>query len=242
MIEKSEPLSPENKFVQTTLGGLNQSPVTLVEHLWTFNQGAANYLAPGSVIADTFRRYTSTFTAQVGLSWQASQSLENFKASGVSVSTDQSQVRVDVASSAWLNSEVSVQENSRTLLVHDAYLESEVAQFEVGKLTGVGKDLKLEIIEKNHLPLPLQAKFKLKYMSKGHFSYWNINWNEEVPAEWIMRDGGSYWIDLGKLPIDDSLRKKGWIIGVELQATHFLGEHSKTVQIDKYGHRIGTDE
>jgi hypothetical protein len=193
-------------------------------------------------LSDTWQHFQGDRVLQVGLRWNSDRPIEDFSQESIELRLDQGRVSWALDPQLfWTSGSVEAPSAAtRTVRIDSIYRDSETAQFKIGRVTGIGRALTVEVIDEAQLTGPIQVQFKLKYMSKGRRNWWTINWNQDVPASLVTRNGNRYTIAAGQIPIDDQLKKEGWIVAFEIQATHQLGSFRKTKQIDRYWHTIGT--
>ncbi len=241
MVARTEPLPREVLETSPSYFELSSYPAILIENIWA--QGSMSIqslLAPASIVSPNWLQFDHTQTSSISLQWKAPQDFNRFKDVSPYLSSRNGDVYLNDPS--WTDETLSdLGDGKYSVQVNSIYDDSEVAQFKIGKITGIGNDMKVEVIDTNNLQGTIETSFTMKYMSKGHFSYWNINWNDAVPTDWIHRTGGTYVIDIGKTPIADNFKRKGWIMGVEFTATHQLNSNRKSTTQVQYGHVIGKD-
>jgi len=79
IVNREELVPPETPETSATLAELIEQPVDLSKHLWRERQGAADLLAPGSIIADEYQEYVEQLAVTAQLQWEADSPLSDFE-------------------------------------------------------------------------------------------------------------------------------------------------------------------
>ncbi|MBE9160349.1 hypothetical protein IQ265_26530 [Nodosilinea sp. LEGE 06152] len=235
IINREQPLPPETPQVRATVVELMERPVDLSKHLWRERQGAADLLAPGSIVADNYQEYVEQLEVTAQLQWEASQPLSGFEASHATLYLQEDgRVMVDVGKEMWSLSE-NRQRNDLTEVAITALVpEAEVLDLVEGGFQASGDALNLVVIDLAGHSGVLDTIFHVYYRStdRHHLDTprgnWQTRYQGEVPAAAITQDYNRFSLNLSQLPVEPQYLRPGVPVRIELVVTRSLGQQSVT--------------
>ncbi|NMF83631.1 hypothetical protein [Nodosilinea sp. P-1105] len=232
LVNQQEPLPLERSRVATTLSELTSQTFELSKHVWRERRGAADLLAPGSIIADTYLEFVERLEATAQLDWQADPPIEEFADQPASLSLeDDGRISLSLTEDLWPLTETQYQDELATVIVQDFIPADEVTELAPGLMGRDGNSLTFSVIDLAGHSEVLYTDFHIRYRSGiSHSSRprWQTRYEGEIPAELVTRDHNRFVIDLSQLPIEAQYQRSGTPVNIEITATRSLGDRAKT--------------
>ena len=242
IINREELLPSETPQASATVAELIDQPVDLSKHLWRERQGAADLLAPGSIIANEYQEYVEQLEVTAQLQWEASQPLSDFEASHATFYLQEDgRVMVDLGEEMWSPSE-NRQRNDLTEVAITALVpEAEVLNLVEGGFQSSGDALNLVVIDLAGHSGVLDTTFHVYYRSTNRYQLdtprenWQTRYQGEVPTAAVTQDYNRFSLNLSQLPIKPQYLRPGVPVQIELVVTRSLGQRSVTKTLNWQG-------
>ena len=230
IINREELLPPETPQVSATVAELIEQPVDLSKHLWRERQGAADLLAPGSIVADEYQEYVEQLEVTAQLQWEAS--LEASQAT--LYLQEDGQVLIDLGEEMWSLSENRQRDDLTEVAITTLVPEAEVLDLVEGGFQLSGDILNLVVIDLAGHSKALDTTFHIHYRSTDRHQLdtprknWQARYQGEVLAAAVTQDYNRFSLDLSQLPIEPQYLRPGVPVQIELVVTRSLGQRSAT--------------
>lgn len=209
IVNREELLPPETPEISATVAKLIEQPVDLSRHLWRERQGAAELLAPGSIIADEYQEYVEQLAVTAQLQWEASQPLSDFETAQATLYLkEDGRVLVDLGEEMWTLSETRQRDNLSEVAITALVPEAEVLDLAEGGFQRSGDTLNLVVIDLAGHSESLDTTFHVHYHSTDRRQLdtpradWQTHYQGDVPAAAVTRDHNRFSLDLSQLPIE----------------------------------------
>ncbi len=235
IINRQERLPLENNGVEVSLSNLLNRTFNLSKHIWHERSGAADLLAPGSIIADEYLEFVDLIESTVQVSWDVPQPIETFANRQASLHLqDNGSVSIDLEGDFWSLTETRQQDGVTEVALTTLIPANEVTDLAIGQLIHEDNALNLYIIDRAGLTDSLETTFQLRYTATTPQSRyetrpsWRTHYSDDVPKEVVSRDRNRFVLNLDQLPIEAQYLRPGTYINIKLDITRSLGERSAT--------------
>jgi hypothetical protein len=241
VINLDKSLAPDHPQAVLTLQELQDRGFTLSKNEWKNKTGATSLLAPGSIVADEYKELVARHERTVLLVWDASQPVSDFAEEEVTLSLDrQNNPKLTFPDDLWLETSTIQREQISEFFVFNAVREKDVTRLKEESLSGMGKDLKLSIVDEAQKSDVLKTDFSVRYrVSKSSnearffrvFDY-KTKYEGKIPPEAMTQNGDRFTINVGQLPIPPEDLQLGTAIEIVLVANRsFADKYSKEQKI-----------
>lgn len=234
VINLDKSLAPDRPEATLTVGELQNRGFTLSKNEWETKTGAAELLAPGSIVEDEYQELIARHERTVLLVWDASQPVADFADEKITLSLDeQNNPNLNFPDDLWLETSEIKREQISEFFVFNAVREKDVTELEAEGISGTGSDLQLNIVDEAGKSDVLDTDFAIKFrVSKSGdnalfrrvYDY-KTQYEGVVPSEAVQKDGDRFTIDLGQLPIPPEYLEPGTAIEVQLVANRSFADN-----------------
>jgi hypothetical protein len=226
VLNLDRPLEADRPVAAVPLNTLKDQGFTLSKNRWETQTGAAQLLAPGSVVADEYLVLLDRVEQSFLLLWNAPQPFERFAKTNanLSLSEDQQGIKIDLPTDLWLEGTTQQRNNVTEFVVYNAMWERDAKR--LGRLTqsGNGRNLKLFLIDEANQSNLMATKFRLKYRVTSEDprfrppSTYSTKFDGPVPDNLVTVNGNQFVINVGELAIPEVDLQAGTGIEIELYA------------------------
>ncbi|MFN8369218.1 MAG: hypothetical protein U0T83_01185 [Bacteriovoracaceae bacterium] len=231
LINQLKPLDPVLPSTRTTFAGL-EAGLVLSDYIWKQQSGARSLFKPGSIITDNFTAYAGRIDQGIKLEWLVDyRPLTDFGNEPLQLTLDDTTVKY-----SFLNSDTFFETSERTeqgvqvLSIKNAIKKSEVSNIKVVQMHGEGEDTYLEVKDLGGFAEVLKTRFYINAdwdTTSSHSDY-----SQFVEDEYIVREGNTYKILLGKFKLRKNYFKSGK--KVELDLTLVRSISGNTVKVGRF--------
>jgi hypothetical protein len=237
LIQSAAPLTDTAPNASLQIGSFPQSVVLTLDR-WATAQGAAQFFADGSRIADSYRYYAGRVTEPVSFVWNTSRPQANFVSQAILTSVDESgKVAANLANeSVFADLSVSYDVNgAATVSVNKVALATEMNQLIAASdaLQGRDQGLSVQLSDPANVSDFVNTEVYAVVKSDGVFNHTRFDGN--VPANLVLATANGLTIKVGQLAgIPSGDIKSGKKVKITLTITRGLGAKSlsQTIQID----------
>jgi hypothetical protein len=242
VINQTEPLLPENPSQIQGLDALMQQPVRLSRNLWEERSGALALLAPGSIVADTYREYVGRVEGQVQIQWEASRSPNTFLglAPTAAIQADGSRT-VTFPEQLWVTGNYQQAGDLTTYVVTGAVQASDATRLAWGTIRGRSSDFVAAVIDRAGESEYLNTTFHLTYRTANgdprddRRLRYSTQYEGTLPTDLVSRDNNRFELALGRLPVSGRHLQGGTYVQMELTIQRSLGNNSATQTLSWQG-------
>ena len=240
LIPQAEPLPPENPTQAVTLNNFTGRSFSLSRHLWQTRQGATALLAPGSIIADTYREYTGRLEKQVELVWTSSDPLTTFANRTATLTlTPEQTVEVAFDQSLWVDTQVTEQGDQTRVAIANVVRADDATRLEIAEVGGSSRNLTFAVVDLARKSDILDTQFYIEYRvgeeGRRRPSRYRTRYEGEIPASFVNRSFNRFELDLGELPIDSRYLRSGTPVEIEITARRSLGNNTAEQKLQWQG-------
>lgn len=233
LIPQLQPLLPDAPTLTVPLSGLQAQPLKLSRNRWKSLRGAANLLAPGSIIADEYREFLDRIEGSVQLVWQEPLPRASFGDPAVTVALrEDKQVAVSFPDDLWVNGSSSTEGTLTRYAVKNVVRQSDATRLAVAEFAGRDQSVSLALVDLARRSQVLQTEFWIRYRASNsrdrfdRFGDYETLYEGAVPANLVKQDYDRFTLALGQLPIDTQYLQSGVKVEIEVVATRSLGGRS----------------
>ena len=240
VINLDKSLAPDQPQTTISLAELKDRGFTLSKNHWETNSGAADLLAPGSIIADQYQELVSRQEHTVLLAWDASQPVSDFAKQRVTLALEgEDDVKINFPEEVWLETNELKRDNITEIFVFNAILEKDAKKLKSQGFSGLGGNLQLELVDKANKSDIVNTSFSLKYRVSNstedarfrRVTDYRTKYEGEIPPEAIIREQDRFSINLGQLPIPPEYLEKDTAVELHLTANRSFGDRSTEQKI-----------
>jgi len=226
VLNLDRPLEPDRPVAAVPLDTLKNQGFTLSKNRWETRSGAAQLLAPGSVVADEYLVLLDRVEQSFLLLWNAPQPFERFANTNANLSLNESQegIDIDLPTDLWLEGTTQQRNNVTEFVVYNALWERDAKRLGRLTLSGNGRNLKLFVTDEANQSNLMATKFRLKYRVTSEDprfrppSTYSTKFDGPVPDNLVTANGNQFMINLGELSIPEKDLQAGTGIEIELYA------------------------
>lgn len=221
LVKQSETLLPDNPEEVRAIADFPNTPVSLSRNLWETRTGALNVFSPGSVISDEYQEYTGRVEQQFQLEWAAERPPSDLSGTVDIAIDEQGSVQVEPVEELWIDSTLSTEGDLTTYRVNGAIVASEATRLALGRNTGSGDQLTLNILDLAGASDLVDTRFSLRYRTNtgDRRPLYVTRYEDEIPSELITREYNRFILPVGQLPIRSEYLRAGTDATVELVVT-----------------------
>ncbi|MGL6338540.1 MAG: collagen-like protein [Waterburya sp.] len=238
LINLDKSLDPDFPEVTAPISELQGRGFTLSRNIWESKNNAKSLFAPGSVIADKYKELIARHEHTVLVVWEAPQPVENFDDQQITLSLKGvNDANIILPEDLWLESKKVKQGKLTQLFVFNAVPTKDVADLEIDGLFGQGAGLELDIFDEAEQSNLIATDFMIDYRvgekseEKNFFggtsTVYKTKYEGKIPPSAIAKNGNSFTLQLGKLPIPPEYLKPGLKVEIEVVAKRSLGKNSQ---------------
>lgn len=226
VLNLDRPLEADRPAAAVPLETLKNQGFTLSKNRWETRTGAAQLLAPGSVVADEYLALIDRVEQSFLLLWNAPQPFERFAKANANLSLkdDQSGIQINVPTDLWLEGTTQQRNNVTEYVVYNAMWEGDATRLGRLTLSGNGRNLKLFLSDEANQSNLMATKFRMKYRittEDPRFrppSTYSTQFDSAVPDNLVTMNGNQFMIKVGELPIPEKYLQAGTGVEIELYA------------------------
>ncbi|MEL6441881.1 MAG: collagen-like protein [Cyanobacteria bacterium J06621_8] len=244
LINLDKTLAPDFPEVTAPIGQLKERGFTLSRNIWRNGDNATALLAPGSIIANKYKELVARHEHSVLIVWDAPQPLEQFEERQITMSLKgQNDANIVLPDDLWLETKKVKRDSLTELFIFNAVKTKDVADLKLGRISGRGADLELNVIDQGEKSSIIATDFSVKYSVKessdkkglfgGNRRQYQTKYEGSIPPEAIALENNSFTLRLGQLPIAAEDLQPGLKVEVELIAKRSLGENSQVKKLTK---------
>ncbi len=233
LVNQTTPLPPETPTQTLPLESLLRQPVALSKNIWEARPGAGSLVASGSIVADTYQQYVGRTEAQAQVVWQAARPQTDFARLSSTLSlTETGTVELQFPEGYWVAGQSDRAGDLTTFTVTGVVRAEDATRLAWGSRSGYGKNLTAAVIDTARESAYLTTQFFVTYRTAERAAAgdrrprFNTQFEGEVPANLVTRDGDRFVLALGKLPISDRDLQQGTPTQIELRVVRSLGSNS----------------
>lgn len=235
VLNLDRPLEPDRPGTSVNLDTLKNQGFNLSKNIWETRTGAAQLLAPGSVIADEYLILLERIEKSFLVVWNAPQPFERFANANVSLTlTENNEIDADLPGNLWLEGTTQQRNNVTEFVVYNAMWEADATKLGRLTLSGSGDNLQLSLVDEANQSNLMTTKFRLKYRVTNEDprfrppSVYTLRYDGEVPDELVTINGNQFSLDIGRLSIPAKDLESGTGVEIELLAERtFSGNTSE---------------
>lgn len=200
---------------------------TLTEHIFLEDSGAANYLASGSYVSDTFYQYQETEKVSTTLKWASKRPVNELAGLELELVKEESEI-VYKADGAL----IKIEEQGDVTNVMHVVPEIEAKQLNFS-VTTEGPNSKIILEDFSQWNDALKDKITIKVATKRLLFGWKKAVERELKLEEMPKKDGVYEISLKGLGIKEKFLKSGKKLKIELKVLRELGNDSVNVEFSE---------
>lgn len=239
LINSNQPLAPDRLSASVTMTELKERGFSLSKNIWATRKGAGALFAQGSRIDDEYLALAERLQNAVVLIWNAPQSFQPFGGRTVTLSLDDNgQVAVNTPNDVWFQQTINRRNGVTEIFVFNALQASQATQLKSQGISGVGKEVKWEIIDEAEKSDLVDTRFRLRYSTSlsGEARFREVNdyterYSAEIPPQFIRYDNNRFVINIGQLPMPERHLEGNSAIKVDLEVIRSLGDRTATQNI-----------
>lgn len=221
VIKQSEPLTTDNPEFNQAISSLTDTPVALSRNLWEVQTGAATGIfASGSIVDDTYERYSGRVEQQFQLVWSAARSQQSLSPSSTLTVriNPQGTLEINPTEDLWIDAATTTDGSSTTYQVNGAVLASEATQLSLGRHSGRGDQLNLNILDLAGTSDLIETRFFIRYKTNegDRRPRYVTRYEAELPIDLIEQEYNRFSLSVGQLPINAQYLTRGTDARVEL--------------------------
>ncbi|MEB3160882.1 MAG: collagen-like protein, partial [Synechocystis sp.] len=165
VLNLDRPLEADRPVAAVPLDTLKDQGFTLSKNRWETRTGAAQLLAPGSVVADEYLVLLDRIEQSFLLLWNAPQPFERFAKTNANLSLSENQqgIEIDLPTDLWLEGTTQQRNNVTEYIVYNAMWEGDAKRLGRLTLSGNGRNLKVFLTDEANQSNLMATKFRLKY-------------------------------------------------------------------------------
>ncbi|MEB3227230.1 MAG: collagen-like protein [Synechocystis sp.] len=226
VLNLDRPLEDDRPAAAVPLSTLKNQGFTLSKNRWETRTGAAQVLAPGSVVADEYLVLLERIEQSFLLLWNAPQPFERFANTNASLSLNDSQQGIDLElpDDLWLEGTTQQRNNVTEFIVYNALWEGDAKRLGDVTLSGNGRNLKLFLSDEANQSNLMATKFRLQYRVTSEDprfrppSTYSTKFDGPVPDNLVTVNGNQFMINIGELAIPEKDLQAGTGVEIELYA------------------------
>ncbi len=235
VLNLDRPLEPDRPGTSINLDTLKNQGFNLSKNIWETRTGAAQLLAPGSVIADEYLILLERIEKSFLVLWNAPQPFERFANANVSLTlTENNEISADLPNDLWLEGTTQERNNVTEFVVYNAMWEGDATKLGRLSLSGNGDNLQLSLVDEANQSNLMTTKFRLKYRVTNEDprfrppSTYSLRYDGEIPDELVVVSGNQFTLNIGQLSIPAKDLQSGTGVEIELLAERtFSGNTSE---------------
>ncbi|TVQ47813.1 MAG: collagen-like protein [Gloeocapsa sp. DLM2.Bin57] len=233
LINLDRPVNEDRAAATVSFTELKDRGFTLSRNRWETRTGAAELLAPGSIVAEQYIELVERIEKSVLLVWNAPQSFTPFAEQLATLELlDNQEVEIILPNDVWLEYAISEDNNLTELVVINAILRPQVLQLESAGISGNGENLILTVVDSSELSNLVDTEFAIIYrtiLGDPNNNRRNRNsrtrFEGDIPPELITYQNNQFIINVGELPIDPSFLTPGTTVEISLIITRFFQDN-----------------
>ena len=235
LINQTDSLLPETPSQTQSLDVFLQRPVDLSRNLWEQRSGVLALLAPGSIVADTYREYVGRVEGQVQIQWEAARAPNAFVglAPTASIQAD-GRTQVNFPEQLWVAGDYQQVDAVTTFVVTGAVRADDATRLAWGTIRGRSTDFVAAVIDRAGESEYLNTTFHLTYRTANgdprddRRLRYTTRYEGTLPADLVTRDNDRFELALGRLPVSGRHLQGGTYVQMELTIQRSLGSNSAT--------------
>lgn len=221
VIKQSEPLAADNPEFNQAIASFAGTPVALSRNLWEAQTGAATGIfAIGSIVDDTYERYSGRVEQQFQLVWAAARSQQSLPPSSTLAVriNPQGTLEINPTEDLWIDAATTTEGALTTYRVNGAVLASEATQLSLGRHSGQGDQLNLNILDLAGTSGLIETRFFIRYKTNedDRRPRYVTRYEAELPSNLIEQNFNRFSLAVGQLPISAQYLARGTEARVEL--------------------------
>ncbi|MEE2742671.1 MAG: hypothetical protein VYD54_02120 [Bdellovibrionota bacterium] len=238
LIQKETPLEQVRPRANSTLEIL-RDPLFLSRHLWETRKGAHSILGSNSQVADTYNLWMGLLERGIKIEWAVPhKSFYTYKNTKVNLKL-RDEIDFSFSGNFWPQYNVESRNGLKVIKIKNAMFRSEAEKIKPVDLTINGGKTKLVVKDQSNVHDELKTRFYLTAAwsrTDGNGSGLLKRFKGYIPSHLVRKNGGTYTISLGKLPIKSKYFKKRWLIG------HYPVKFNLTIvrNFGNYSTKVGT--
>jgi hypothetical protein len=203
LVKSLEALKPAMPSIYIDMAKMETAPVVLSQNIWEKHTGARGLFKPGSTLGDGYSLYTGRTEVEYTFQWKASRPVTDFAGWHMLVQLVDGKVKVTYPNNLQVDSEVVDNGNNKyTFVIHSALSTNEVANLQLGSLSGFGPELKFSLKDNAKVSDVVGTSIHMKYQTVENGSY-KVRLDAVVPASAISVTPGELTIAMGQLGLDE---------------------------------------
>ena len=216
VILQTEELPTEITQQVVPLWSWEQDSVLLAKHNWQEKPVSELQLNPSSRVAPTYRLLSSLSEHVFYLNWEASTPVTHFSDKSVTITSSgvvfPSDMWVQTRKNSWLESGVTFTEITVTDAV--STISAPIDRVSPMRITGSGSSTTLVVEDQEGLGGFVDTHF---YIETG-WDHQNSrrDYEQYIPQEYVTREGSTFRIALGRLPVKHKYFERGETLKLEL--------------------------
>ncbi|NJN20791.1 MAG: collagen-like protein [Leptolyngbya sp. RL_3_1] len=242
LINQTEPLLPETPSQTQILDVLIRQPLALSRNLWQERSGATARLAPGSIVAETYREYVGRVEGRVQVVWEAPRSPNDFftLAPTAAIQADGT-TTVTFPQELWVTGNYQQAGDLTTYVVTGAVQASDATRLAWGTIGGQNGDFVAAVIDRAGESEYLNTSFHLTYRTANgdprddRRLRYTTQYEGTLPADLVTRDNDRFELALGRLPVSGRHLQGGTYVQMELTIQRSLGSNAATQTLSWQG-------
>jgi len=241
LINLNKPLEPDRPTASATFAEIRNQGFLLSKNTWETRKGAPSLFAPGSIIDDQYRMLVSRREQSFFMTWNASQSFEQFANRPVTLTLENEKgIQVKFPGDIWLEATTQSQKNNNVteFIVYNAILAEDATRLGNETLTGKGVDLKVTLVDKANLSNLIATQFEVKYKTTRSqevgfrpVSDFITKYDGVLGPDLVQQTGDRFVLNIGKLPLGADVLKAGTGVEVEITAKRSFAGNRATQKI-----------
>ena len=233
-MKRSSVLPSDRPFASAGVSRIDGTPYALSKHVWSSRSGSSARLAPGSIVANSYREYQRTVTGTMNVFWDGFFPASRFPSSSATISiSDSGSMDIGFSDEIWVEGTKEVSGTTTNFFVSNAVLESDVDDLKSGGLLKTEKDLELIVIDSSGVSEIVNTVWDIKIEAEDRFRRGRLKkvFDGVVPQNLISSERGRRFVlELGQLDLDTKKLKRNTEVRVTVKARRSFGGKSKTVE------------
>lgn len=202
------PIKPEMKSYLSSF----TNPVLLSRNVWEKRRGALDLLGAGSTLRDNYWYWIKREEKNVSINWNVNdRSINDFRNEDLYLKFDEKGIHYSMQEKLWYISGKRINGTDVNIDFQNMFYQSEVENISPISAKIDGKNTTLTVTDEGEYSHLVNTKFYVEAAwsrtdARGRGAL--KRWKDYIPNSLVKRNGNTYTIELGKLPIKDKYFKK----------------------------------
>jgi hypothetical protein len=219
----------------TTIGQWLNSPISVSKHLWSMHSGAAQLLAPGTEVQDTYQLFERLIKKEITLAWNANTSMGDLAKTSATITYGQGPTDEDVSiqfgRGTWIRTAITdIDSEHRKINITDIFRDDDARQITLAGVEGHGTHTSIVLRDDGPAPQAFTTAAYLK-VEAMNVMWYATRFDGMMDSSLISTDGKYIAIQIGRIPGLAKYLHQGKHVRLTLAVTRGFDNFSTEVSI-----------